>query len=81
MYSLSYYKVYSKCTLKPGSQSDARPCIAFTRETHKFIISKVGDFLTTGCKNAMQRNARIGSKSILALCYVSISDDTMQRIV
>ena len=26
------------CMLQAGSQSDARPCIALIRETHKFII-------------------------------------------
>ena len=56
--------------LRPGSQSDARPCIALIRETHKFITKKAGDFLTTKCKNATQRNVRIRSESILALCCV-----------
>ena len=57
-------------TVKAGSQSDARPCVALIRETH---IQKVRDFLTIRRKNATQGNARIGSESILASCFVSTS--------
>ena len=67
--------------VKAGSQSDARPCIALIRETHKFITKKGRGFLTTRRKNATQGDARIGSESILASCYVSTSVDakTTQR--
>ena len=61
--------------IKAGSQSDARPCIALTRETQKFITKKIGDFLMIRCKNAAQGNARIGSESILVLRCVSTSVD------
>ena len=54
--------------LKASSQSDATPCIALIRETHKFVTEKVGGFLTTRRKNATRGNARIGSKSILMSC-------------
>ena len=39
--------------IKAGSQSDATPCIALIRETHKFVIKKVGNFLMTRHKNAV----------------------------
>ena len=61
--------------LKPGSQSDAIPCIVLIHEMHKFIIKKVGDFLTTRHKVAVQGNTRIASESILASCYISTSVD------
>ena len=68
-------------SLKASSQSDTRSCITLIHETHKFITKKVGDFLTTRRKNAMQGNARIGSESILASCCFSTSIDvkTTQR--
>ena len=63
------------CTVKAGSQSDARPCVALIHETHKFITKTVGDFLTTRRKNAVQRNARKGTESILVSCCISTSVD------
>ena len=67
--------------VKAGSQSDAKPCVALVRETHKFITKKVGGFLTTRHKNATQGNTRIGAESILASYCVSTSVDvkTTQR--
>ena len=73
---LHKHELQSTTTLKASSQSDARPCIALIRETHKYITKKVGGFLTTRRKNATQANVRIGSESILASCYVSTSVDT-----
>ena len=67
--------IYWRKKLWGGSQSDARPCVVLIRETHKFITEKIGGFLTTRCKNVMQGNATIGSKSILASCCVSTSVD------
>ena len=57
--------------LKAGSQSDARPCVALIRETHKFITKKVGDFLTLRRKNATQGSARIEHESILASYWMN----------
>ena len=37
VYWLQYYGDIRSPSLKAGSQSDARPCIALIRETHKFI--------------------------------------------
>ena len=65
---------YASC-FKADSQSDARPYVALIREMHKFITKKVGGFLSTRHKNAMQGNARIGSESILVSCCVSTSVD------
>ena len=62
-------------TLKASSPSDARPYVVLIRETHKFIAEKIGGFLMTRHKNAIQGNARIGSKSTLASCCVSTSVD------
>ena len=73
-----YMHVYffqQEYSLKTGSQSDTRLCVALIREMHKFITKKVGGFLTTRRKNATQGNARIGSESILASCCVSTSVD------
>ena len=72
-----------KCRIKADSQSDARHCVTLICEIHKFFTKKRrggGGFLTTRCKNAMQRNAWIGSESILASCYIStsINAKTMQ---
>ena len=61
--------------VKAGSQCDTRPYIVLIRETHKFIIQNVEDFLTTRHKNATQGNTTIGSKSILASCCISTSVD------
>ena len=62
-------------TIKAGSQSDARPCVALIREAHKFITKESQGFLTTRRKNATQGNAKIGFESILALCCISTSVD------
>ena len=68
-------------SVKASSQSVVRPCVMLIRETHKFITKKIRGLLMTRCKNTMQGNARIGSKSILASCCISTSVDarTTQR--
>ena len=53
--------------LKAGSQSDqdASPCVGLICETQNLIIKYFSKFLMIWCKNAIQRNARIG----LSLSY------------
>ena len=58
-----------------GSRSDVRRRVALICETHKFIIEKVGNLLTTRRMNATQGNGRIGSESILPSSRVSTSVD------
>ena len=72
---------HERVCIKAGSQSDARPCVALIRETHKFITKKVGDFLTTRRKNVTQGSARIGPESILAsyCVFTSVEAKATQR--
>ena len=62
--------------LKAGSQCDARPCVALIRKTQIFLVKAFSDFLAIRRKDPTQRNARIGSESIMALHCVSTSVDT-----
>ena len=75
-YSLTF--TYPGISLKAGSQCDARPCVALICE---FLVKSFSDFVVIGCKDTMQRNARIGSESILALHCVatSVNAKAMQR--
>ena len=59
--------------LKVGSQCDARPCVAFICETQTFQIKIFIDFLMIKCKDAMERNARIESESILVSRCIAMS--------
>ena len=63
---------------KAGSQCDARPCIVLICETQIFLIKNFNGDQTQGRntkerKDATQRNARIGSESILALQCIAAS--------
>ena len=79
------YPLLARDGVKAGSQSDARPCIALIRETHKFIISKIGDFLTTRRKkrNAEQCKDRIRVYPSIMLRFYKRrrEDDATQRII
>ena len=70
--------------LKAGSQSDARPCVALIRETHKFITKKSG-FLDdqTQERNTGERKDRIRVYPSVVLRFNKRrrEDDATQRIV
>ena len=71
--------------IKAGSQSDARPCVALIRETHKFITKKSREFLDdlTQEHNAGERKDRIRVYPSVMLHFYKRQreDDATQRIV
>ena len=66
-------RAHNRASYNTGSQCDARPCVALICETQIFRIKNLSDFFAIRCKDATQRNARMGSNSILALCCVATS--------
>ena len=71
--------------VKAGSQSDAKPCVALIRETHKFITKKSREFLDdqTQERNAGERKGRIRIYPSVVLRFYKRrrKDDATQRIV
>ena len=66
---------FQRLRVKAGSRSNARPCVALIRETQFFLAKTFSDFLAITRKDPTQRNARIGSESILVSRCVSTSVD------
>ena len=77
--------VQGQWIIQAGSQSDARPCVALIRETHKFIAKKSRGFLDdqTLEYNAGERKDRIQVYPSVMLHFYKCQhkDDAMQHIV
>ena len=66
--------------LKGGSQSDARPCVALIRETHKFITKKSRGGLDDLTQERKDR-IRVYPSVVLDFYKRWREDNAMQRIV